>query len=500
MKTGIRLLTGIWTLFLALGLTVGSYAQNQEVIYTKPFTRIEVGSMLHIYLVPSDTHKVVIEPKQAVDDNKLEISVDNGKLEFEAGWNLRKSDIDPEDVNISISYVELESISAGGVAQIKTKGGPITTKMLNLKLEGASETHMDVAVEELNTEISGAAKLKIRGKATHHQLDASGAANVKGYDLDTKSTHADVSGAAMAYVKATDKLTGSIKGVAQLQYEEEAEFTDINKSKSMEKIVEREVSRRYYDDSVRVKVGKFDIEVIDSDTTHIKLGRSHIKIDEKGNVDIGREKEEREFDGHWTGFGIGVNGYLTDDNSLTIPEPYKEMDLTYEKSINVQLNVFEQSFNLIRERFGLVTGLGLQWNNYRFDNNVVLEDEPDFLAFTSPDPTRNYEKSKLVVNYLTLPLFLEYQTNSDNDISSFHLSAGAVGALRIGAHSKNIIGGSKSKQRTDFHLSPFSADAMVRIGWGKINLYAAYGLLPLFKEDEGPELYPFRIGITLTDF
>jgi hypothetical protein len=38
---------------------------------------------------------------------------------------------------------------------------------------------------------------------------------------------------------------------------------------------------------------------------------------------------------------------------------------------------------------------------------------------------------------------------------------------------------------------------MVRVGVGKIDLYASYALNGLFKKDEGPQLYPFTVGITL---
>jgi hypothetical protein len=34
------------------------------------------------------------------------------------------------------------------------------------------------------------------------------------------------------------------------------------------------------------------------------------------------------------------------------------------------VNIFEQNFNLIEENFGLTTGLGIEWNNYRLNDNV----------------------------------------------------------------------------------------------------------------------------------
>jgi hypothetical protein len=113
-----------------------------------------------------------------------------------------------------------------------------------------------------------------------------------------------------------------------------------------------------------------------------------------------------------------------------------------------------------------------------------------------------YEKSKLVNTYLTLPLMLEVQTNKHSKANSFHLSAGVVGGWRIGTHAKYVYDdGSrqKDKDRRDFYMNPFKLDAIAKIGWGVLNLYATYSLTPMFQKNKGPELYPFSIGICLTD-
>ena len=496
MKTGRSLTTGILTLLLIAGFAISSQAQFEKQITTQPFTTIEAGGMLKIYLIPSDTHEIRIESEKPIDE-VLEMEVDDGALEIESKWDMKDRSWKQDKLEVYISFIELREIESEGMVKIDSKDGVLVSEKLSLELQGATKTNLKIDVEKLESEVSGAAQLELSGKARMHSLEGSGAANIKAYELQTEKTDVEVSGASMAYVNASEKLTGSKRGVAQINYEEAPAVVEIDKTASMERMVEKSTSRNKYEDSVKVKVGKFDVQVIDSDTTIIKMGRSQIRIDDDGNVEIGQEKLDREFDGHWSGFYLGVNGYMTEDNNLTLPDEYKELDLTYEKSINVQLNIFEQNFNLIRERFGLVTGLGFEWNNYRFDNDVVLVDGDDGIDFKQKDPEKTYEKSKLVVSYLTLPLLFEFQTNSDNDISSFHIAAGAAGGLRIGSHSKNVIDGDKNKQRSDFHMNPFKLDGMVRIGWGKLNLYAAYDVVPLFKDDKGPELYPFNVGVQI---
>ena len=133
-------------------------------------------------------------------------------------------------------------------------------------------------------------------------------------------------------------------------------------------------------------------------------------MDDDGNVNFKRKKQTR-FDGHWGGFELGVKGYVNKDRQFDMPEGYDFLDLRMEKSVNVKLNFYEQNFNLISNKFGLTTGLGFEWNNYRFDNNVVLSKDGNDLFNDNFLYARNYSKSKLVVNYLNLPLLLEYQTN-----------------------------------------------------------------------------------------
>lgn len=490
MKTG-RLIAGILVIVILAGLSKEADAQFEREIYTEPYTKLELGGFMQAYLIPADTHKVVIQAIEEVTED-YEVEVINNSLELNFDKKFREDKV----IRVYLSFNELKEIEAGGMVGLRTENVPIRTSRLTLKLEGASVSNLELDVEELQSECSGAAKVNLSGKADKHELEASGAAIVKAYDLETRETRSEIGGAAMAYVNASEILTGKTEGVAKLHYENKPGKVEINKSQSFEKMIDKKVSRKY-EDSVKVKVGKFDVQVIDSDTTIIKMGRSQISIDEEGNVEIGKKKLDREFDGHWSGFYLGVNGYMTQDNSLTVPDEYEELDLTYEKSINVQLNIFEQNFNLIRERFGLVTGLGFEWNNYRFDNDVVLDGGGNELTFKPENPDKNYEKSKLVVTYLTLPLLFEFQTNSENDISSFHIAAGASGGLRIGSHSKNIVDGDKNKQRNDFHMNPFKLEGMVRIGWGKLNLYTAYNVVPLFKDDKGPELYPFNVGVQI---
>jgi len=349
---------------------------------------------------------------------------------------------------------------------------------------------------------------------------------LKALEFVTDESAAEISGAGNASIMARKRLIADLSGAGNITYFDNNELKKIGKSgeyilkfsgmdnvKSV--IIEDEEDRNMKDQeksgavpededgNVEVVINDKKIVVVTDDSVRVKLGDNSIEINEDGNVKINKGCKKEKFNGHWKGLDLGVNGYLTPNNDFSYPDEYSLLDQKYQKSFNVNLNFYEQNVNLIRNKLGLVTGLGLSWNNYRFDNDVRLQKGENKLILTR-DSTEGVtcEKSKLVNTYLTLPVMLEVQTNRHSKANSFHLGAGVLGGWRIGTHTKYVFDdGSrqKDKERSDFYMNPFKLDAIATVGWGMINLYATYSLTPMFQKNKGPELYPFSVGICLTD-
>jgi hypothetical protein len=332
----------------------------------------------------------------------------------------------------------------------------------------------------------------------------------------------DISGAAEGRITAKEEINADVSGAGKLTYYDEPAVKHINKSgnydikmqgledlgelkniEGLDELQDLDVETRTDGDTVRVTIGNNKkIVIISGDSTEISLGNAKLTVDDDGNVKLKRNRKNN-FNGHWAGFDLGINGYLTPDNDFNLKPEDNYLDLRMEKSINVKLNFFEQNFTLVRDHLGLVTGLGWEFNNYRFKDNVVLLENSDGVLYQDIDniQNRDYSKSKLVVNYLNVPLMLEFQTNKFSKPNSFHISAGMMFGLKVGSHTKMVYdSGNKQKERNFASLSPFKYDATVRLGWGVINLYADYSLGTMFKKDKGPELYPFALGITVGNF
>jgi hypothetical protein len=212
------------------------------------------------------------------------------------------------------------------------------------------------------------------------------------------------------------------------------------------------------------------------------------------------QRNRRRFEGHWAGLEIGFNNFLTPDNSMVLPNEEYYMTLNSGRARNVNINFAQINIGLTR-RIGLTTGMGLQISNYIFEgNNSIVKGANGVIEPYYPEAGINYDKSKLVTRYLTMPLLLELQipANYNNHIN---IAAGPIGALKIDSHTKTVFysdGKQKVKDHSDFSLNMLRYGFTARVGYEMVQFYGTYYVTPMFKSTKGPVLHPFEIGIAFT--
>ncbi|MQY80171.1 MAG: outer membrane beta-barrel protein, partial [Bacteroidetes bacterium] len=207
------------------------------------------------------------------------------------------------------------------------------------------------------------------------------------------------------------------------------------------------------DDTIKVKIGKKGIKIIENeDGTSIDI----IDLDEiEDQKDF---KYKRKFKGHWKGFEMGLNNLSTEKFSLSLPASDNFMNLNTGKSWNVNINFLHYGLGLIGNNVGIVTGLGLEFNNYRFDHDNTIMKDLDGMIVEDTSYGLPLEKSKFATSYLTVPLLLEFQVPAGKRNKRLFFSAGVIGGLKIGSHTKVVYkedgNRQKVKDRGDFNLSP----------------------------------------------
>lgn len=454
------------------------------------FTSIELTGNQKIILLQGDVQSIKVETDENLQE-KVQFHVNSGKLDLDL-----KGIGEVTKLNITITCKDIYSISTNGISDVRTEN-VIKSDKLYISASGASNMDINLNVKELETNISGAANVVLTGKATINNVAVSGAGNLKATDLETEKTYAKVSGVGKAKVNATAEIKGGISGSGEISYKSKPPVFEVN-----EMTVDSDQGSARASDTTKFNFGNKKMIIIDEDGN--KADAKEDKEDSRFDGNMFRRKNKNKTKIYWAGINLGVNGYLSNDYSFSIPTDYR-MDLNYGKSWFVDINFAEFSVPIVKKYMHLVTGMGFEFTNYRFDQKVKpISNNPDNVFMMQSDTSSNLIKTKLSTTFFQIPLLFQFDTRKIRKNNTFHLTMGVIGGVRVESHSKQAYKYEKtkdiSKSTEKFDLSPFSAAATVRIGYGPVNIFATYTFTRMFKSNYSPEVYPFTIGFTLLNF
>ena len=547
MKKGIKVL-GMIVIMIVASQWVQAQSDYSNWFKQKSATLENVKSIegsdvvsINVY-EDSYNHYEIITKKEG--EYRSEINLNGGKLVAKSKSSSKKvSNKQKEIIQLYLKKGSLTKIDMSGASDIEIKDN-VFAKDLLVKGSGATSIEIntfhgealvldisgatDLEIQDINcstivSEVSGAASVELIGKTNIHTSEISGAAELKASRLETNALNVDVSGAADAKVKAKE-IEKTKSGVASITV-----IGDEGKEHS---------SYKQEGDSTKIKIGKANLSLFEgeNDSIEINVAGMKIRIDEENGVTIKKAPKKPNFKPHWNGFELGINNYANLDansNPVLLPDFSPEdsyLELDAGKSMVASINLFEQGVGFTpKKNFGLVTGIGLMWNNYRFSNDTRIVTGENALEGLIEKGV-SIRKSKLTVFSIRVPLLLELQANMNDSKKSNNLfiSAGAIVNLKINSHTKRYYNElnaegtvqqynselgryeevgvftspdyPKIKNFDNFYLNPFRADATVRVGWGRINAFATYSLTPLFKNNKGPELYPWTVGLVLSGY
>lgn len=209
-----------------------------------------------------------------------------------------------------------------------------------------------------------------------------------------------------------------------------------------------------------------------------------------------------DFAGHWAGIDFGFNTLLNPDYS-GYETDFMKNDIV--RSNSLYINLIQQSIGLQHNRntIGLVTGLGMNFQSYRLDQNTTIELNQYDVVMPKTLYFDDNQKSKLSIFSLTLPLLAEFQIPINNYKNRFYISTGPFISYRITSHTKikyRTTQKEKLKVPDHFSLYNFKYGMMVRTGYRWINVFGSVEMTNLFMKSKGPELTPFTFGFTILSF
>ena len=473
----------LFVALVALILSLQLYSQNDSlkkpnVVKLENFNTLQVKGNMNLEIVQGAENSITIRAAKHnnSEDNDYSYSIHNGKLVLSGST--------PENSRMLLTCKNLTGISCSDVADIST--GPIVADEFTIKVSGFAKIKMNLTARKLYTDISGSAQIILSGKANEHDLKVSGASLLNAAEFINSKAVLKISGASSATVYVTDTIIGNVSGVSNLTNKVQPAYKNIKTSGISNYKTEGT-------DTTKFRVGKSQVMIINDEEDEHK---------EHHKKDTAKSENKKKFKTYWAGFSYGINGLMS-NGSNKMPKDYEFLNLNYIKSTNININIFEYSLPIVKEHVNLVTGLGYEINNYRFNKNYVLNSDQDKISATKVD-TMNFKKNKLSDSWVNVPLLIQFDTRKLHKKSTLHFSAGVTGGIRVNSHTKQVYDYKgktyKPKSHDDFNQTLFKYDAMVRIGYGKLDLFATYQLSSMFKSNQGPDIRPFTVGVTLASF
>lgn len=171
-------------------------------------------------------------------------------------------------------------------------------------------------------------------------------------------------------------------------------------------------------------------------------------------------------------------------------------DLRPGKSRSVNIWFVMQRLNMVKHVVNLKYGLGLELNNYHFDDKSIrFNKNPTLIdqGYTDAD------KNKLAADYLTVPLMLNFNFTPDNRKNrSFGLSAGVSAGFLYSARQKIKVDGDVDKTKGNFDLRKWKLSYVGELTLGPVRLYGSYAFKSMFEK--GLDMTPYNVGLRFSNW
>lgn len=182
---------------------------------------------------------------------------------------------------------------------------------------------------------------------------------------------------------------------------------------------------------------------------------------------------------------------ITDFHQMPELDNFRTLQIGFEK---------DWGYNIIKGKLRFWFGINYNIQNYRFRDNQVrlLPHAQEFTYEIAPTTNKQdiADKSKIVTNYLGIPISLGYQNKPKNP--SFSVKLGIQGGYLVRCHSKiRTLDGEKIKHFDDFNMNDFAIHPFASIKLKSIEFYAKYGITNMFKKFQGTPSRNMAFGIIL---
>jgi hypothetical protein len=240
---------------------------------------------------------------------------------------------------------------------------------------------------------------------------------------------------------------------------------------------------------------EIDDEESDSDMDDFKKDMKELK-DELSKI----KPKKKGIDKSYFYIDLGFNS-LMQNGGLNLTGKNAPMSLNQGNSFGWGFS-WARSENLIAQKLRFQYGLGFEFNNYSFRRDSSVSIAGDSINFVGA--AAGLVKNRLNVNYLTIPLMLQFSSNPYKMSKSFNISAGAELGIRLGKMNTrqeySLPNETKQTVMTSggFNAAPWKLSLLGRVGYGKMDVMVRYSLTTLFEQyvNTNPDVTPVMAGVS----
>lgn len=201
---------------------LSAVAQQREDRNLDSFNELSVGEAIRVTLIKGTREKAeIIASGIDLEDVITDVSGNGLRIHLE-GNNHRNI-----DVQINLTYRELEEISISSAARVKAEEA-ITASSLEIEVSSAGGGELSLNTGNVEIEVSSAGNLELSGKADRMEADISSAGDLDAYDLQCQEAEIDVSSGGSANVFITNRIDARANSGGTVRYKGEPEKVFVN--------------------------------------------------------------------------------------------------------------------------------------------------------------------------------------------------------------------------------------------------------------------------------
>lgn len=470
-------------------LVLSSVLFAQKEVKVAAFSKINFDLPVKLMLIKGS------EPKAELsgDYEKILFEVKNKTLEL----SLNGAVPDANKV-VKLYFTELDALNLDGAGSVEMLvGEKIMGDNFSLNCKGAVKANLGIAVKDFALDAAGASRVTLNGKSETAKLKLTGASKIYANELLSKDMLVNASGASFYNIHATSDLLIDASGASKGIYTGNPSNKIINIS-GVANIVDAATGDQMKDE----RSGGGD------DTTRITIGKKKfIIIEDKDKITLGedgkKEVKQYELKRVYAGFEMGINQFTTATMQTNLPTQFDFLEVSPEKSWFYGLNLWEGDYQIVKNKLALTTGLGMEFQNFNFNSNQVLQANQNVLAADSG--LIALSKNRLYAYQINVPLLVKFAPRTKKNKNKFHMALGVIGSFKAYSHLKTETSAQGYEEQTkivdDFNINPFRLTATARAGYGWFRAFANYSLTPYFKSNNGnPDLRTLSVGLTLIPF